>query len=157
MAQATATKKKISTQSIVAAAITHGNMLSLFKRSAKVGYDKHLWHCITGYLPSGESPISQVLSEIQEETGLCDSQLNLKKQVIFHLIGDDGNRWEIHAFHFESSSTSITLNWENEAAMWFDDHIDVSIVPWLKQVLSKLGLPDRFSLEDCFKSQQIFK
>ncbi|MGQ0699381.1 MAG: NUDIX domain-containing protein [Panacagrimonas sp.] len=127
-------------QEVVAAVLTCRERLCLLRRSSQVGSDIGQWHCVTGFLPSHEEPLQQAIQEIFEETGISDEHLALQHAVVLELEGADGKRWRVHAFHFESLTDQIEINWENDLAQWVHHHQldEVPTVTWLADVLSAL-------------------
>jgi 8-oxo-dGTP pyrophosphatase MutT (NUDIX family) len=127
---------------VVAAILTHGGRVGLFRRSVHVSGDVGCWHCITGYLPGGADPLRHALLEIEEETGIVQSELDLATRALMELHSADGSRWRVHAFHFHSATDVVSLNWEHDGCCWvLPDQIDgLATVNWLDQVLDGLVL-----------------
>jgi len=127
---------------VVAAVVTNGPDLALFKRSFKVSGGCGLWHCITGFLEPGVHARQQVVEEIYEESSLSPDCLNLIKARDLSLSDAQGNAWQVHAFHYESNSREFQINWESDDAQWFPmtQLRDLATVPWLADVISGLHL-----------------
>ncbi|MET0378402.1 MAG: NUDIX domain-containing protein [Spongiibacteraceae bacterium] len=127
---------------VVAAVLTRQNRICLFQSSNLVSGDAGLWHCITGYLPHGVDPDTQVLTEIEEESGINCSELTLRKRAVIELMASNQHRWEIHAFHFDSSTESIMLNWEHTAYSWVEPKTlsGHATVHWLDDILQILSV-----------------
>jgi predicted NUDIX family NTP pyrophosphohydrolase len=121
---------------VVAALLTHRGAVGLFRRSACVSGDPGCWHCITGFLPPGGDPLVQALAEIDEEAGIAPTQLQLRQRRVLALAGKDGGAWLVHAFHFESATDTVLLNWEHDACCWLPtgDFAGLVTVGWLAQV-----------------------
>lgn len=126
---------------IVAAVITYRGRVALFRRSRHVSGDVGRWHCITGFLASHDDPKGQVIVEIEEETNIAASDLSLRSATVVEQKGADGNKWRIHAFHFESLTDVVKLNWEHDAVCWL--HLEqlkgLPTVQWLENVLRRLS------------------
>ncbi|GAB3629935.1 NUDIX domain-containing protein [Pandoraea terrae] len=122
--------------------LTHRGRIGLFRRSDGVTWDTGLWHCITGYLPSCEDPLTQALVEIAEEAGIAAAELELQNTAVVEQHDSEGNVWRIHAFHFQSLTEIVTLNWEHDAAHWFDPAQlgMMRTVMWLGTVLGALSV-----------------
>ena len=125
---------------VIAAVLTFGDHVCIFRRSGRVGSDRGMWHCITGFLPETDNPLKQALTEIEEEAGLASANLELMSNNLFSLQGQDGNTWEIHTFHFSCDTNSVQLNWENDAYRWtrFEALAELETVDWLSAVLASL-------------------
>jgi hypothetical protein len=134
---------------VVAAILTCGDRIGLFRRSASVTGDIGRWHCITGFLPTCEDPLRQALLEVEEETGILERELELRGRTVLDLTGADGSRWRVHAFHFHSRTDSVKLNWEHDASCWaLPDQISrFPTVVWLMHVLKSLreSVPEALS------------
>lgn len=126
---------------IVAALLTHRGRLGLFRRSQQVTGDVGRWHCITGFLPQGAAPMRHALIEVLEELGIDERALSAISNKVIEMEDDHGQQWRVHAFHFESSTDHIQLNWENDAACWVaaEEIHTLSIVHWLPQLVGELS------------------
>lgn len=140
---------------IIATVITHRGKLALFKRSEKVTGDQGYWHCITGFVDPGRTPDVQALQEVNEEAGIPMSDLTLKSKSLLEESDRSGNTWTIHAFHFESRTDTISLNWENDDAAW--THLgsisQFQTVYWLSKVFDALG--DMVAALECPQSDAL--
>lgn len=127
-------------RAVIAAVLTFGEELCLFRRSELVGSDRGLWHCITGYLHEADNPLDQALNEVEEEAGLSSASVELIDSNLFSLSDKDGHNWEIHTFHFKCNTNNVLLNWENDAYRWtpVDALTELEIVDWFSAVLASL-------------------
>lgn len=127
-------------QEVVAAVLTYRERLCLLRRSAQVGSDIGQWHCVTGFLPAHEDPLQQAIQEILEETGIGGEHLSLQHSVVLELEGADGKHWRVHAFHFNSLTDHVEINWENDLSQWVPHHqlAEMPTVTWLADVLGAL-------------------
>ncbi len=123
----------------VAVVLTWRGRIGLFKRSAGVGSDQGRWHCVTGFLDAGRSPIEQAATELHEETGLTVADLAfLNPGPVLDLPDERGGSWLVHVFRADTEQRRLQLNWEHDAYRWvlpqrlgrFDAR-----VTWLDQVL----------------------
>ena len=125
---------------VIAAVITHQDRIGAFRRSSEVKWDSGQWHCVTGYVPPGTSPLNQAIIEVHEETGISGDDLTLRGAAVFDKVGDDGQIWRIHAFHFASATNELALNWEHDASRWVtvQEFMTMPRVYWLDSVLRAL-------------------
>lgn len=65
---------------IVAAIVTHRDLVCMFRRSIHVQGDRGCWHCITGFLPVRVDVVTQAVREISGEAGISDADLRLLAQ-----------------------------------------------------------------------------
>ena len=109
--------------------------------------DQGLWHCITGYRPAAECPLAQAIKEIAEEAGMTAGALTLRRRQELDESGADGHVWHIHAFHFETDTADVRLNWEHDAAEWttMQGLARLPTVPWFGRVLQVLQIWKRES------------
>lgn len=131
---------------VVAAVLSHGNQVALFQRSENVQNDNGLWHCITGFLSAPDTALDQVKTEIYEEANVGSSSLKFINSSILYLKDAKDRMWKVHAFHYESMTRELGLNWENDAVQWLElSQIDEnSTVNWLENVISSLGIKNYF-------------
>ncbi|WP_299698164.1 NUDIX domain-containing protein [Hydrocarboniphaga sp.] len=145
---------------IVLAVITHGEHICLMRRSAQVRGDNGKWHCITGFLDENQTPLSQAYAEIREEAGLGSDTIELKNTLVLEHLDGNGCSWRIHAFHFESDTRDICLNWENDASLWAcSQHFStLPTVSWLRNVLGALSdtLPEYAGPETSYDKEKVF-
>lgn len=128
-----------SRRTVVAVALTWNGRIGLFKRSAEVGSDVGLWHCITGFVEGSESPIERAAQEILEETGLRVRDLEcLDGGPVLRKADADGDVWTIHTFRADSHRKRLRLNGEHVGYRWvrpsrlgcFDGQVS-----WLRDVV----------------------
>lgn len=124
---------------IVAALLTHRGRLGLFRRSQQVSGDVGRWHCVTGFLPNGATPLHHAMIEILEELGIEERALCRLGNKVIDMEDGRGQKWRVHAFHFESSTDRTQLNWENDGACWvsFDEIHTLSVVHWLPRIVGE--------------------
>lgn len=124
---------------VVAIILTYNGCVGLFKRSRSVSSDPGKWHCITGFVDKGVSPLSQVFVELREEVGLEVQDIDsLVSGDALDLDDRHGGRWRIHTFLASTKRRRLQLNWEHISYRWvpfhrlsgFDGQVD-----WLANVL----------------------
>ncbi|QYB07430.1 NUDIX domain-containing protein [Rhodococcus sp. USK10] len=130
-----------SDRSVVALLLLNQGELCLLRRSSLVASDPGRWHCITGYLDSGDDPAEHVLVELGEETGL--SRLDLADLVagpVLSLPGGDGV-WTVHVFVATARHQRVRLNWEHEDVCWTPwsraGEDGRELVPWLPVLVAE--------------------
>jgi ADP-ribose pyrophosphatase len=133
-------------QHVVAAVVMHRQKICLLRRSFLVDSDRGRWMCVTGYLPSGEDPLFQARTEVQEEMGLAHPQLRLVREAsAIHVQGDNDAVWTVSPFLFEADAPAVTLNWENDDVLWLGptEPLPAMTTAWLPAVLSSLSMAPR--------------
>ena len=137
------------TREVVACLLSHDDRYLLLKRSREVSSDRGQWHCVTGFCEPGVDPVEQAVREVQEETGMPRHLVQLVRRIPLRLPGDDGT-WTVHAFHFDCATDDVTLNWENDEAMWLSDPAasGLETVPWLDIVHRSLTETPELALCD---------
>lgn len=122
---------------IVAAILVKNAEICLLRRSSRVRFDRGLWHCITGFLDDGRTPLEQALIEINEETGFDQSDVCPTYQGELAEAG-----WLIHiiVMRVVALSRTVRLNWENDDFRWTPicDAVTDRSVPWLGTVLDSV-------------------
>ncbi|KAI1473617.1 nagb/rpia/CoA transferase-like protein [Daldinia eschscholtzii] len=115
--------------------LPHGDekqaQVALFKRSGKVSTYQHKYAPISGSVEKYDaSPLATALREINEETGLTLSSIELLRVGKPYSFIDEsiGREWTINPFGFRLKDKSeggkgeegITIDWEHEGFEWFD-------------------------------------
>ena len=107
---------------MVTSFIRHGDRILLLRRSKKVGTYKGRWAGVSGYLEE-PTPLAQALKEINEETGLTESQVTLVSSGKSLEVFDQklGFSWLVHPFLFETGvPEKIRLDWEHVDMQWVE-------------------------------------
>ena len=82
------------------------------------------------------------MTEIREEVGLSDDQINLLREGEVLRAFDEGTDtvWVIHPFLFEAKSTTVQLDWENSEYRWTEPNQLASheTVPKLREVFDRV-------------------
>lgn len=128
---------------IVALLLKHGDRLCLLRRSALVGSDVGMWHCVTGFLDADVEPEKQALVELREETGLIPQDLqSFSAGPVLRLRGGDGE-WTVHVFVATSKHRRVRLNWEHDDVCWVSwasaGGSGRVLVPWLSKLVGEVG------------------
>jgi 8-oxo-dGTP pyrophosphatase MutT (NUDIX family) len=122
---------------IIAAILVKDAEICLLRRSPRVRFDRGLWHCITGYMDDGRTPLEQALVEVNEEAGFDRSDVHVTYQGELAQAG-----WLIHVIvmRVSAGAHAIRLNWENDAYRWtpIKDAVTARSVPWLGAVLDSV-------------------
>lgn len=117
MAAAGEMKKRIH---VVTVFLEYNNKILVLKRSNKVKTMKSKWAGVSGYVEQ-EAPIKRALKEIEEETGLRN------ENVILRRIGEQFEAvdtstpeltWVVHPFLFSSNTDQVRIDWEHEEYRW---------------------------------------
>jgi hypothetical protein len=129
-------------QHVVACLVTDGDQVCLVRRSGRVTGDRHLWHCVTGFVSGpGTSPPtarSAALTELDEELGLPACAVTLEEGPVLRMESP-GTVWWVHTFRAGVTDRTVRLNWENDAYRWlsFADR-PRDRVAWLDEVYDAL-------------------
>lgn len=91
----------------------------LLRRSENVGSYQNQWGAVAGHVEN-DDPQASALNEIEEETGLSDTEVTQVRQGPSFTVRDDdqNTHWKVHPFLFDASTRSIEPNWETEEAEW---------------------------------------
>lgn len=108
-----------SETSVVTVFLRHRGAVLLLRRSADVGSYPGRWGAVAGHVED-DTPRASAYEEIEEETGLSESNVSLVREGPSFAVEDEerGIRWRVHPFLFEADTRSISTNWETEAAEW---------------------------------------
>lgn len=125
----------------------------MYPRSALTRYSHH-WAVVSGSIdPEDPSPQAAAWREIQEETTLTQSSLELMRQGKSYVLPDEsiGREWTIYPFAFRLKDASeggkgedgITLDWEHDDWAWYDpleieDSESFGAVPRLAESLRRV-------------------
>ncbi|ANH38979.1 dihydroneopterin triphosphate pyrophosphatase [Nocardioides dokdonensis FR1436] len=134
------------TKNIVAVVLQRRGRTALLRRSDAVSHDNGLWHCVTGFLEPGVSPLEQALAEVLEETGLRVADLvSLDEGPVVELVDAGANTWQVHTFRGETLVKRLAINWEHDAYRWVTRRTAPGFrqVSWLKDVMDAVGAHER--------------
>ncbi len=131
----------MQTRHVVTCFLESHQRILILRRSSKVGTYQGKWAAISGFIE--KTPDEQSLIEIQEETGLNETD------VLFVRKGDplevtDENlqvNWVVHPYLFQViNPEKIKTDWEHLEFKWiFPSEMDLyETVPKLKEALEKV-------------------
>lgn len=130
--------------SVVTVFLTHSGKVMLARRSAHVGTYKGAWAGVSGYIE--RLPLEQALVEIREETGLSESNIELRGIGIPVVVEDTAlnAKWMVHPFLFEVTDPArVQADWEAEEIRWVEpaELQSLPTVPGLDRALSSVWPP----------------
>ena len=113
----------------------------ILRRSEKVGTYQGRWAGVSGYVES--SADEQALTEIREETGLNEEDVELvKKGMPLEVVDQElGRRWIVHPYLFHiRDRIKIMIDWEHKEMKWIDpeDIGKYETVPMLRETLERV-------------------
>jgi 8-oxo-dGTP diphosphatase len=116
----------------------------LLRRSQQVGSYRGRWAGVSGYVES--TPDEQALTEMREEVGLEQEDVELLKKGKVLRVDDEGlgARWMVHPYLFHVRDRSkIRADWEHTETKWITprDIGDYPTVPRLKETLEMVYPP----------------
>ncbi len=119
---------------------SRGEILILH-RSERVGTYRGRWAGVSGYVET--TPDEQALTEIREETGLREEDINLVKKGEPLAVDDEqvGVRWVVHPYLFHvKERDKIRIDWEHKESRWIKPEKigNYPTVPKLKEALSRV-------------------
>lgn len=114
----------------------------LLRRSQKVGTYRGWWAAVSGYMEEAP-PEEQARTEISEEIGLGDDELELVRQAEPLEVEDKeiGAHWLVYPYLFRlKKGAEIRLDWEHDEAMWVtpEDMKNHRVVPGLATVMASV-------------------
>jgi translation initiation factor 2B subunit (eIF-2B alpha/beta/delta family)/8-oxo-dGTP pyrophosphatase MutT (NUDIX family) len=129
---------------VVTAFLTRRGRVLLLRRSQQVGTYRGRWAGVSGYVE--RLPLEQAHVELQEETGLGGSQVQLRGVGIPVPIDDEqeDRHWLVYPFVFAlKSSADVRPDWESVESRWVtpDELPQLDTVPGLAEVLSRVWPP----------------
>ena len=129
---------------IVTSFIKDNDKVLILKRSNKVKSMKCLWAGVSGIIEENDkTPLDRAKTEIFEETGINQNEVELLKSIEQIKIKSAQYRdhvWNIFPFLFKSKKTKIKLNWENSDYNWIkpNEIKNYETVPELEKILFSL-------------------
>lgn len=130
-------------RTVVAVVLQWRKKIALLKRSREVRHDAGRWHCITGFVEKGVTPLEQARRELLEETGLAGRNvLTIRTGPILSLSDDSGAPWTVHTFIVVTPQRRLILDWEHDSYKWTTPARAARFtnrVPWLDPVLRAAG------------------
>jgi len=104
---------------VVTVFLRHRGEVSLLRRSEDVDSYPGQWGAVAGHVED-DDPAASALREIEEETGMHESNVTLVQTGSPFTVTDEDRdtRWRVHPFLFDTETRSIETNWETDAAEW---------------------------------------
>ena len=134
----------MSSTNIVTSFIKDDDKILILKRSNKVKSMKCLWAGVSGIIEKHDAtPLDRAKTEIFEETGINENEIELLKSVEQIKIESAQYRdhvWNIFPFLFKANNPKIKLNWENSDYDWIKPNQikNYKTVPELDKILFSL-------------------
>lgn len=126
---------------VVTCFLQYEGKILILRRSEQVGSYKGKWAGVSGYIE--KTADKQALTEIEEETGLGEEDIKLRRKGKPLLIKDDklGIKWVVHPYLFQIEDRSkVKIDWEHKEIRWIDPKNidDYETVPRLKETLARV-------------------
>lgn len=138
-------KREVKTRNdIVTAFIEYRGKILLLRRSRKVKTMKGKWAGVSGYIEKSEEPIRRALTEIEEETGIRNENIELLEEGRPLEAADnmrpDNITWVVHPFYLRAKTNEIRLDWEHDTYKWINpSEIEkFDTVPRLKEAFDRV-------------------
>ena len=129
---------------IVTSFIKDDDKILILKRSGKVKSMKCLWAGVSGIIEKHDTtPLDRAKTEIFEETGINEDEIELLKsveQIKIESAQYKDHIWNIFPFLFKTNNPKIKLNWENSDYDWIKPNQikNYKTVPELDKILFSL-------------------
>ena len=129
---------------IVTSFIKNGDRILILKRSDKVKSMKCLWAGVSGIIEKNDtSPLARAKTEILEETGINEEEIELLKsneRIKIEAAQYKNHECNIFPFLFKTKNLEIKLNWENSDFKWIEPNEikNYETVPELEKILFSL-------------------
>ena len=129
---------------IVTSFIKNNDKVLILKRSDKVKSMKCLWAGVSGIIEKNDTtPLARAKTEIFEETGINEEEIELLKsveQIKIESTQYKNHEWNIFAFLFKTKNPKVKLNWENSDYNWIkpNEIKNYETVPELEKILFSL-------------------
>ena len=134
----------MSSTNIVTSFIKDDDKILILKRSNKVKSMKCLWAGVSGIIEKHDAtPLDRAKTEIFEETGINENEIELLKsveQIKIESAQYKDHIWNIFPFLFKTNNPKIKLNWENSDYDWIKPNQikNYKTVPELDKILFSL-------------------
>jgi 8-oxo-dGTP diphosphatase len=105
---------------VVTAFLEFDGQILILRRNNSVKTMKEKWGAVSGYLENND-PLRQAIIEINEETGLDNSKIQLVRSGDVLLAIDPENpdtSYNIHPYLFQSKSRKVVLSREHDRFKW---------------------------------------
>lgn len=126
---------------VVTCFLKSGKEILILRRSKQVGTYPGRWAGVSGYVE--KSPDEQAITEITEETGLSEEDIQLiRKGESLEIVDQKiGRKWVVHPYLFQVQNRSkIKIDWEHTELKWITpaEIARYDTVPMLKEVLERV-------------------
>jgi 8-oxo-dGTP pyrophosphatase MutT (NUDIX family) len=131
--------RSLPRQDVVTCFLECDGCILILRRSDKVGSYQGKWAGVSGYMEAAAD--EQALVEIEEETGLSRSKVELVHQGEPLLVEGENVVWRVHPFLFRIKDRGyIRTDWEHTEHRWIkpSELGDYEAVPMLKEVLASV-------------------
>ena len=108
---------------VVTCFLEHNGQIMILRRSERVGTYRSKWAGVSGYIEAGTTPLQQALTELEEEVGLGEDDVELVQEGKPLEVVDSelGRKWIVHPFRFRVARPErIKIDWEHTEAKWID-------------------------------------
>ena len=106
---------------VVTCFLEHNGQIMILRRSERVGTYRGKWAGVSGYIEAGTAPLQQALTELEEEVGLGEDDVELVQEGKPLEVVDSelGRKWIVHPFRFRVLKPDrIRIDWEHAEAKW---------------------------------------
>ncbi len=133
--------KPLPERQVVTCFLESESEILLLRRSERVGSYRGRWAGVSGYIETTAD--EQALVEIEEETTLCEEDLELVRSGEPLAIEDEefGVRWVVHPYLFHiKDRDKVEIDWEHREARWIkaEEIGNYQTVPMLKETLARV-------------------
>lgn len=108
---------------VVTCFLERNGKIMILHRSGRVGTYRGKWAGVSGYIEEGNSALEQARTEIREEAGLDQEDVELVREGELVEVVDPrlGRKWIVHPLRFKVlRPDKITIDWEHTEAKWID-------------------------------------
>lgn len=122
---------------VVTSFLYYEGRICILRRSQKVGTYQGRWAGVSGYLE--DEPLAQALTEIREEVGLSEEDVELLNRAdpIEVIDVENDRNWLVHPFLFRIADPErIRMDWEHTELKWIlpEEMSEFPTVPNLQKV-----------------------
>lgn len=107
---------------VINAVVTNNGKVLLVRRSPHMRLYPDCWHCIAGFLDDNQSVEEKIIEEVNEEAGIARQNITAIKHgtVLLHEAPEYNKTFIIVPALVTVDTDKFKLNWESEAAKWYD-------------------------------------
>ncbi|MDI6839496.1 MAG: NUDIX pyrophosphatase [bacterium] len=134
-------RTEIKVNKVVSCFLESGGKILILRRSEKVGTYRGKWAGVTGYIENTQD--EQALKEIEEETGLKDTDVELvrKGKPLEAIDNELKIKWVIYPYLFHvNEPEKIRIDWEHVEMKWIlpEELAKYKTVPRLNDALKRV-------------------